>query len=72
MHAAASGRVGVLHKNVKGMIGQITTALAETDINVSDLTNKGQVTMHILLDLDSANDASLKLSAIDRCSSESY
>ena len=27
----ASGRVGILHKNVKGMIGQITTALAEAD-----------------------------------------
>ena len=24
------------------MIGQITTALAEADINVSDLTNKGK------------------------------
>ena len=57
----ASGRVGILHKNVKGMIGQITTALAEADINVS-----GDYA-YSLLDLDSAIDASTveKLSAID-------
>ena len=64
----ASGRVGILHKNVKGMIGQITTALAEADINVSDLTNKGKGDYaYSLLDLDSAIDASTveKLSAID-------
>lgn len=64
----ASGRVGILHKNVKGMIGQITTALAEADINVSDLTNKGKGDYaYSLLDLDSAIDDSTveKLSAID-------
>ena len=64
----ASGRVGILHKNVKGMIGQITTALAEADINVSDLTNKGKGDYaYSLLDLDSAIDASTveKLSVID-------
>ena len=41
------------------MIGQITTALAEADINVSDLTNKGKGDYaYSLLDLDSAIDAS--------------
>ena len=35
----ASGRVGILHKNVKGMIGQITTALAEADINAVSYTH---------------------------------
>jgi D-3-phosphoglycerate dehydrogenase len=36
------GRIAILHKNVKGMIGQYTSALGNADINVSDLTNKGR------------------------------
>ena len=65
---SAAGRVGILHKNVKGMIGQITTILGEADINVSDLMNKGKGDYaYSLLDLDTPiDDATVeKLSAVD-------
>lgn len=59
MHAQLQAESESFNKNVKGMIGQITTALAEADINVSDLTNKGKGDYaNSLLDLDSAIDAS--------------
>ena len=48
------GRIGILHKNVKGMIGQYTSVLGEADINVSDMTNKGKGDYaYAILDLDS-------------------
>jgi D-3-phosphoglycerate dehydrogenase len=37
-----AGRIGILHKNSKGMIGKYSTVLGEADINVSDMTNKGK------------------------------
>ena len=37
-----AGRIGILHENKKGMIGQITTCLGNADVNVSDMTNKGK------------------------------
>ena len=63
-----AGRIAILHKNVKGMIGQYTTVLGNADINVSDLTNKGKGDYaYAILDLDSPIDAATveKLSAID-------
>lgn len=50
----SAGRIGILHKNVKGMIGQYTSVLGEADINVSDMTNKGKGDYaYAILDLDS-------------------
>ncbi len=50
----SAGRIGILHKNVKGMIGQYTSVLGDADINVSDMTNKGKGDYaYAILDLDS-------------------
>ncbi|MCD7708352.1 MAG: phosphoglycerate dehydrogenase [Clostridiales bacterium] len=62
-----AGRIGIMHKNSKGMIGQYTTILGEADINVSDMTNKAKGDYsYALLDLDSpvTPDVVDKLSAI--------
>ena len=49
-----AGRIGILHRNVKGMIGQYTTILGDANINVSDMTNKGQGDYaYALIDVDS-------------------
>ena len=63
-----AGRIGILHKNVKGMIAQYTTILGEADINVSDMTNKAKGDYaYALLDLDSpvTDEVVAKLRAID-------
>ena len=63
-----AGRVAILHKNVKGMIGQYTTVLGEADINVSDMTNKAKGDYaYALIDVDSkiTDDVLKKLQAID-------
>jgi len=63
-----AGRIAILHKNVKGMIGQYTSVLGDADINVADMTNKGKGEYaYALLDLDSpVTDAVVeKLKAID-------
>ena len=65
---SAAGRIGILHKNVKGMIGQITTIFGSDDVNVSDLMNKGKGEYaYSLLDVDSpVSDATAdKIKAID-------
>ncbi|MCM1106224.1 MAG: phosphoglycerate dehydrogenase [Blautia sp.] len=50
-----AGRIGILHKNSKGMIGQITTCLGNADVNVSDMTNKGKGDYaYSLIDLETA------------------
>ena len=62
------GRVAILHKNVKGMIGQYTSVLGDADINVSDMTNKGRGDYaYSLIDVDSpvTEDVVEKLKAID-------
>ena len=49
-----AGRIGILHKNTKGIIGKYTTILGEADINVSDMTNKAKGDYaYALLDVDS-------------------
>ena len=49
-----AGRIAILHKNVKGMIGQYTSVLGDADINVSDMTNKGRGDYsYSLVDVDS-------------------
>lgn len=50
-----AGRIGILHKNSKGLIGKYTTILGEADINVADMTNKGKGDYaYALLDVDSS------------------
>ena len=63
-----AGRVAILHKNVKGMIGQYTSVLGDADVNVSDMTNKGRGDYaYSLIDVDSpvSDDVVEKLKAID-------
>lgn len=49
-----AGRVGVLHRNVSGMISQYTTILGNAGINIANMTNtsKGEYA-YALLDVDS-------------------
>ena len=37
-----AGRVAILHKNMKGMIGKFSTAFGNADINIEDMTNKSK------------------------------
>ena len=37
-----AGRVAVLHKNSKGVIGQFTTIFGQCDINIANMTNKSK------------------------------
>ena len=63
-----AGRIAILHKNVKGMIGQYTSVLGDADINVSDMTNKGRGDYsYSLVDVDSpvTEEVVEKLKAID-------
>jgi len=48
------GRVGILHRNVSGMISQYTTIFGEAGINIANMTNtsKGEYA-YALLDVDS-------------------
>lgn len=49
-----AGRIGILHKNVAGMIGQYTTILGAANINVADLSDKGKGDYaYALIDVDS-------------------
>ena len=62
------GRIGILHKNVAGMIGQYTTVLGEAGINVADLSDKGKGEYaYAIIDVDSPvnEDVVKKLTEID-------
>ena len=49
-----ASRIAVMHKNIPNMIGQITGALAEQDVNISDMPNKSRDQYaYSLLDLES-------------------
>lgn len=64
----AKGRIAILHRNVKGMIGKYTSILGEADINISDLTNKSKGDYaYALIDLDApaTSEVAAKLEAID-------
>ena len=51
---SSAGRVAVLHKNQKGIIGKYTAILGNNNINISDMTNKSRGDYaYSLLDLDS-------------------
>ena len=63
-----AGRIAILHKNVKGMIGQYTSVLGDADVNVADMTNKGRGDYaYSLIDVDTpvSEEVVEKLKAID-------
>ena len=37
-----AGRVAIYHKNVKNMLGQFTSIMAEGDVNIQNMTNKSK------------------------------
>ena len=48
------GRVALLHKNIKGMIGKYSAVFGNADINISDMTNKSRGDFaYSLVDLES-------------------
>ena len=64
----SAGRIGILHKNVKGMISQYSTILGDADVNVSDMTNKAKGDYaYSLIDVDSpiSEDVLAKLREIE-------
>lgn len=64
----AVARVGILHKNVKGIIAKLTSVLGDAGINIADMTNKSRGDYaYTLLDLDHAVTAEVKaaLEAVD-------
>ena len=63
-----TGRVLILHKNVKGMISRYSTVFGDADINISDMTNKSRGEFACtLMDVDAkvTDDVVEKLKAID-------
>ena len=60
LEASAGHRVAVTNKNVPGMLGQMTSVLAERNINVIDLINKSRDDVaYNLIDLAEAPDVGL-------------
>lgn len=56
----AACRLAILHKNVPNMIGQISAALANASINISDMVNKSQNQYaYTLMDLDRVPEAAV-------------
>lgn len=52
---AQAGRIAILHKNSKGMIGKFSNILGDADINITDMTNKSRGDYaYSLLDLEAA------------------
>ncbi|MFP3153084.1 phosphoglycerate dehydrogenase [Lachnospiraceae bacterium ZAX-1] len=48
-----AGRIAILHKNIKGMIGKYAVVLGDADINISNMANKSRGDYaYALLDLD--------------------
>lgn len=63
-----AGRIGILHKNVAGMISQYTAVLGDAGINVADMNDKGKGDFaYALIDVDSplTEDVVAKLQSID-------
>ena len=63
-----AGRVTVAHKNIPSMIGQLTSAVAEAGINVSDMVDKSRGDYaYAILDLDAPATDELveKIKAVD-------
>lgn len=52
---AQAGRIAILHKNSKGIIGKFSNILGDADINITDLTNKSRGDYaYSLLDLEAS------------------
>ena len=48
-----AGRVAIYHKNVKNMLGQFTSIMAEGDVNIQNMTNKSKgVFAYSLFDIE--------------------
>ncbi|MGN0352593.1 MAG: phosphoglycerate dehydrogenase [Roseburia sp.] len=48
-----AGRVGILHRNVKGMVSQYSTVLGDANMNIADMTNKSKGDYaYALIDVD--------------------
>lgn len=63
-----AGRVGVLHKNSKGVIGHFSTIFGECDINIANMTNKSKGDFaYSMFDLDTpmTGEAVAKMEAMD-------
>ena len=63
-----TGRVAVLHRNIKGMIAQFTTVFGDADINIEDMMNKSRGDYaYTLLDIGSPATAEVvdKLTAVE-------
>lgn len=64
----SAARIAILHKNIKNMIGQYSSVLGDSGVNISDMTNKSRGDYaYSLLDLDVPATAEVteKLAAID-------
>ena len=49
-----AGRIGILHKNVSGMISQYSTTLGDAGVNIAGMTNKSKGEYaYVLIDVDS-------------------
>ena len=60
LEASSGYRLGIVNRNVPGMLGQITTLLAEREINVVDMLNKSRGDIaYNLIDLGAAPDQAL-------------
>lgn len=63
-----AGRVAILHKNMKGMIGKFSTAFGNADINIEDMTNKSKGDFaYTLLDIGTpmTDDVAAQLQAME-------
>ena len=49
-----AGRIGILHRNVSGMISQYSTTLGDAGMNIAGMTNKSKGDYaYVLIDVDS-------------------
>ncbi len=63
-----AGRIAILHRNIKGSIGEYSSILGAADVNIADLSNKSRGEYaYAILDLDAQVDADTvkKLEAIE-------
>ena len=63
-----AGRIGILHKNVKGMIGKYSAILGDDDINIENMTNgsKGEYAYSLIDVSSSMTDKAVKeIEALD-------
>ena len=49
-----AGRIGIMHRNVSGMISQYSTTLGDAGMNIAGMTNKSKGDYaYVLIDVDS-------------------